>query len=87
MPDTTFSIEIGNGPEQSLVVKTGVYIDAVAAIPAILGIGMPFTVKIWSPDLLPEYGPYYYRVERNSFGTIEVIHDLSAYPRSNGQSA
>jgi hypothetical protein len=69
---TTFHFRINGGAEQTLTVKTGVYIDAVAAMPAMLGQAMPFDVEIWSPRVVPEYGPYHYRVERNEFGCIEV---------------
>lgn len=57
MAESTFSIEIDGMPEQTITVKTGIYVDAVAAITALLGTTLPFSVKIWVPHLLPHYGP------------------------------
>lgn len=37
---------------------------SLAVLEAFGALGMPYpcTVKIWSPDLVPEYGPYTYRI-------------------------
>jgi hypothetical protein len=66
----TFHIRVDEGPEQTIDVKTGIYRNAVAAIPAILGLELPINVEIWCPRLLSEYGPYFYRVEQNDFGGL-----------------
>jgi hypothetical protein len=55
-----------------LRVKTGIYRDAVAAVPAIFGLDLPVDVEIWVPSLLPEYGPYHYRVRQNEFVGLVV---------------
>ncbi len=62
-----FTFTVNDGEEQSIKVKSGIYVEAVAAIPAIIGIDQdayPLTIKIWVPDLLPDYGPYTYYIER-----------------------
>lgn len=75
-----FRIRI-NGEEQKrfLKVKTSIYRDAAAAVPAIFGLRLPVDVEIWAPHLLPEYGPYHYRIRENEFGGITVEHLVSAY--------
>jgi hypothetical protein len=67
---TKFHIRVDGGPEQTITVKTGVYRDAVAAIPALLNLDLPITVEIWVPHLLPEYGPSHYLVRQNVYGEL-----------------
>ena len=60
---TTFHVQINGGPEQTLVVKTGVYALAAFAALALLDYE-PATdydvVKIWIPHLTAGgYGPYF----------------------------
>ena len=53
---TEFHFTINDGPEQTIKMKSGVYVQVVAAIPGVLGIDQdayPLTIKIWVPDLLP----------------------------------
>jgi hypothetical protein len=64
----------GETEVRDLPVKTTIYRDAAAAVPAILGRRLPIDVEIWSPDVVPEYGPYHYRVRENEFGGIVVEH-------------
>lgn len=60
---TTFRFRVNEGEERELSVKTGVYVHAVAAIPALFDdITLPFDVEIWCPELVPQYGPYLYIV-------------------------
>ena len=70
--DFTFHVRINGGPEQTLRVRTGIYVHAVAALPALLGIDIPADVEIWVPHLMPEYGPYFYRIERGEALGFEV---------------
>lgn len=73
MTDTsTFHIRVDGGPEQTITVKSSIYRNAVAALPALLGLDLPITVEIWVPSLLPHYGPYFYRVEQNEFVELET---------------
>jgi hypothetical protein len=63
----TFGIRVNDGPEQTITVKTGIYIEACAAVPALLGIKpseYPLRIMIWVPDLIPQYGPYTYYIEQ-----------------------
>jgi hypothetical protein len=77
---TDFMIRVNNSPTPvSLKVKTSVYRDAVAAVPAIFGLDLPVDVEIWCEHLIPEYGPYHYRIEENEFVGLVVKHDLGAY--------
>ena len=62
-----FTFTVNGGPEQTVKTKSGIYVEAVAAIPAIIGVdseAYPLTIKIWVKDLLPDYGPYDYYIER-----------------------
>lgn len=76
MSKETFQIRINGGRKRNLVVKTSVYVEAVAAIPGILGTKRPFDVEIWCDRLLPDYGPYQYRCTSNEFGQFVVQHLL-----------
>lgn len=77
---STFHIRVDGGPEQTITVKTGIYRDAVAAVPALLGLELPIEVEIWAPHLLPEYGPYFYRVIQNKFVGLETQIVIPAPP-------
>lgn len=62
-----FHFTINGGPERVFHARTGVYCSAVAAIPAVFGIPeneFPIDIEIWVPELLPQYGPYVYRIEQ-----------------------
>ena len=77
-----FSIKINGGKEKTIKVKSGVYVAAVAAIPALLDIPpnkFPLTIEIWSPKLLPDYGPYFYYIEKQGdrVGLLCKKHDGS----------
>ena len=74
MSDTVFHVRINGGPEQELPSKTGIYQAAVAAIPAVLGVEIPCDVEIWSPGLLPEYGPYFYRIRFDDCVRFVIDH-------------
>jgi hypothetical protein len=71
----TFRIRIDGGEDREITVETGVYRDAAAAVPAILGVPLPTTVKIWAPRLVKRgYGPYFFRVEEDRFGALRCSH-------------
>lgn len=67
---TTFHYMVNsNSDVRKLEVKTGVYQDAVAAIPALTGLSnFPIRITIWCKKLLPKYGPYEYIIERDEYG-------------------
>ena len=58
-----FHVEINRGPTQIIETRTGLYELAAMAALATLNFkpseGLDI-VKIWVPDLLPDYGPYFY---------------------------
>jgi hypothetical protein len=69
-----FKIKVNGGPPRDLKVETGVYRDAAAAVPAILGIHVPIDVEIWVEALVDEYKPLHYRVRADRFGGLVVEH-------------
>ena len=75
----TFHFRINGGPEKTVTVPYGLYDVAVAAA---LGQATEeqahghMQVEIWYPAVLPEYGPYHYRVVRNAYGNLEIMPDL-----------
>lgn len=73
----TFLIRVNGGPEQQLTAKTGIYRNAVAAVPALVDVSeepWPLWVEIWCPRLLPDYGPYIYEVGEDEYGNLVVRH-------------
>jgi hypothetical protein len=79
MSKTTFNIRVADGPVQKIEVKTGIYRDAAAAVPALLGLALPIVVEIWHPKLVPEYGPYLYRIKENAFGGLVTEHCIRTH--------
>jgi hypothetical protein len=69
-----FKIRVNSGPAQDLNVRTGIYRDAAAAVPAILGISTPIDVEIWVEELVSDYPALHYRVSENEFGGLIVDH-------------
>ncbi len=61
---TTFHVQINDGPEQQVEVRSTQYHLAAVAALALLEHESrkpdPDIVKIWVPHLLPQYGPYFY---------------------------
>jgi len=80
-PDGTqnaFHVRIDGGLEQTVIVRTGVYMHAAVAACVILG-AIPcgqqrIHVEIWLPGLLLEYGPYHYLVEVDECDNIVARH-------------
>lgn len=70
MPETTqFQIRANDGAQTTLFVKTGVYRNAAAAVPALLGLDLPVEVDIWT-----EFNRFRYRISENEFGQFLVEH-------------
>lgn len=69
---TKFKVKINGGATQNFVVPTGIYVDAVAAIPAFFEVEYPCIVEIWVKSLLPDYGPYFYGIEYPG-GAVSVV--------------
>lgn len=70
---STFQVKVDDGPEQTITVNTGIYRDAAAAVPALLGYHTPIIVEIWSAHLVPKYGPYLFEIRDNRFGSLETV--------------
>lgn len=81
----TYHIRIDDGPEGTITVETGIYILAVAVIPAITGVipelNRSLRIEIWSPRLLPEYGPYNYEVGHDVYQNVVVRPVFLAEPK------
>lgn len=66
----SFHVSINGGSEQLISTRTGLYTWAVVAALAMLEYPEKSKdqkhdhVKIWVPNLIPEYGPYYYEVSQ-----------------------
>lgn len=71
---TKFHVRVNDGREETITVRTTLYTVAVAAVPALLGCELPATVEIWVPRLLPQYGPYFYRVEFDEYRRVVTNH-------------
>lgn len=74
---TDWMVRINEGPPQPFSTRTGLYQDAAVAAYAML----PYeeragrqVVEIWSPRLLPDYGPYFYGMEHDECGHRRVAH-------------
>jgi hypothetical protein len=85
---TSFHVRVDDGPEQTITVATSVYMVAALAVPALLAdVDTPCIVEIWVPDLLPDYGPYLYRIRNDDFGRILIENvvrdDQQAAPPSD----
>ncbi len=72
--DQVFHFRVNDGPEQIIRCKSGIYKEAVAAIPALFGIdSYPAKIEIWVPSLLPDYGPYLYGFEREGSAVAQWL--------------
>jgi hypothetical protein len=75
-----FHVQINHGSTQVIETRTGKYWLAAAAALAILEhepSGDMDIVKIWMPNLLPQYGPYFYVVEKDSNEVGQLYGDDS----------
>jgi hypothetical protein len=64
---STYHFTVNGSPEKVCDLKSTIYDEAVAAIPAMLSEPekqYPLEITIWVPDLLPDYGPYDYYIEK-----------------------
>ena len=59
----SFMIQINQDEPVPYVSAFSQYSLAVLEAFGALGMPYPCTVKIWSPNLVPQYGPYTYRIE------------------------
>lgn len=83
---TTFQVRvIGETEVRTLSVKTGQYQLAAVAAPAIFGLKLPVDIEIWCERLVPEYGPYRYRIQWNEFVCVEVLHLTTVMEGDSGE--
>ena len=70
---TTFHVKINDGPEQVIRTRTGVYQLAALAALSMLEYDEADDgdiVEIWCPNLVPEYGPYFYGYDGHQIYTV-----------------
>lgn len=77
MSGETFHVRVNGGREQTVTVKSGVYIYAAAAIPALLDADLPLDVEMWVPGLLSAERPFHYIVSEDDYGNIVVSHAVA----------
>ena len=58
-----FMIRVNGGEPQPFTATTGIYSRAVMQAFGKLEMPYPCDVEIWVEDLLPDYGPYFYRID------------------------
>lgn len=59
----SFMIKVNGGAAVEFIASTGVYVHAVMQAFGKLDMPYPCDVEIWMPSLLPDYGPYFYRID------------------------
>lgn len=69
-----FKIKVNDGEERELHVETGIYRDAAAAVPALLGLYLPVEVEIWAEYEGKELSRFRYRIRENGYGQLLVEH-------------
>lgn len=67
-PLTKWSFKIEGGVSGEIETESSLYVMGVMAIVGRYCENTPATVKIWSPSVIPEYGPYWYTVEDDVHG-------------------
>lgn len=74
---TTFSVEVNGHRRTTVVLSTGIYRAAAAALPALLGIDdFPVRVRIWVEHLQPDYPPLEYQIDEPG-GAAQQVLDLT----------
>lgn len=69
-----FHIRINDGPEQFFPVKTTIYRDAAAAVPAVYGRPLPCKIEIWAMHEDQELGRLVFMAEQDEFGRFVLNH-------------
>jgi hypothetical protein len=83
----TFCVQINEGPEQVIEVRTGLY--HLAALAALALTEYPEAqqehdiIKIWVPELLPGFGPYFYAWDGEKLGQYLPDQDMIIYTKSS----
>jgi hypothetical protein len=61
-----------DGVLRSVDAPTGDYRMAVVMAAALADAKMPVYVKVWIENLLPEYGPYWYKIDNDEYVRLVV---------------
>ena len=61
-----------DGVRRSVDAPTGDYRMAVVVAAALADPKLPVYVKVWIDDLLPEYGPYWYKIDNDEYVRLVV---------------
>lgn len=78
---TTFMIKVNGQKPVKYATKTTVYNQVVLEAYGRLKMPFPCEVEIWAPHLLPEYGPYFYRVDYfPDYGCPAVLNSRKPTP-------
>lgn len=80
-----FNVIINDGPEQYYQVRTGVYRDAAAAVPAVLGLPTPVTVEIWHEVNHPRAQSFTFLVKENEFGGLVTEHLIRGHQQNGSK--
>ena len=76
----TYLLRIDDGEPVEFTTDESEYAVAVMRAFGILRLPYPCSIEIWVPDLLPNYGPYFYRIDDFSprpdivYGAPSVMH-------------
>lgn len=66
-----YQTKIGDS-QRTIEVPTGDYRLVVAMAVALADASLPCRVQIWSADVTPDYGPYWYVVANDQYGRLRV---------------
>ena len=69
-----FRIKINDGPEMALPVKSTIYRDAAAAVPALFGEMLPCQIEIWAMHKGKELNRYVFRAREDEYGRFVLDH-------------
>lgn len=65
-----------NTVQREVIAPTGDYRLVVVMAVALADAVPPVAVQIWCEHLLPDYGPYWYRVQNDAYGNLKVSAGL-----------
>ena len=70
----TYMIRVDSGKPQEFKVKTSIYRDAAAAVPAVLGVDLPTDIEIWATYEGRELSRFRFRCTVDDYGQFVVQH-------------
>jgi len=69
-----FHIRIDDGPEEFFPVRSTIYRDAAAAVPAIYGRSLPCKIEIWAMHNGEEMKRFVFRARQDEYGRFVLDH-------------